>query len=317
MSNKEKYRLLCKKDKSIPIFMQDWWLDIVCEEAWDVCLFEDDNEILASMPFYKKKYYGFYYIHMPFLTQHLGPWIKATKSNYFKTTTQQKKIMNFLIEQLPKYDLFSQNWHYAQTNWLPFYWKGFEASTFYTYVIEDLTLLDTVWSNISDNTKRQIKRAKKNNILVKDNLSIDEMIQLIIMTYDRQGVKMPFNYSLIYKLIKEAKLRNQCKFFIGQDNLNINHAGVLIIWDEQSAYYLIGGANPELRESAAMSLCMWEAIKFSSKITKKFDFEGSMIEGIERFFRGFGAIQKPYFHLRHEPTKSLKIIKFIKQIFKT
>jgi len=29
----------------------------------------------------------------------------------------------------------------------------------------------------------------------------------------------------------------------------------------------------------------------------EFDFEGTMLESIERFIRGFGAVQKPYFQL--------------------
>lgn len=31
----------------------------------------------------------------------------------------------------------------------------------------------------------------------------------------------------------------------------------------------------------------WEGIKFAAKVSKHFDFEGSMIENIERFCRSF------------------------------
>lgn len=55
------------------------------------------------------------------------------------------------------------------------------------------------------------------------------------------------------------------------------------------------GADPRYRSSGAASLTMWEAIKFAATVTKRFDFEGSMIEPIEQFFRSFGAVQKPYF----------------------
>src|SRR5260370_7073664 len=75
------------------------------------------------------------------------------------------------------------------------------------------------------------------------------------------------------------------------------HAAVYIIWDDRSAYYLMGAADPELRNSGATSLLLWEAIQFAATVTRSFDFEGSMIESIERFFRAFGAKQKPYFHI--------------------
>ena len=46
-----------------------------------------------------------------------------------------------------------------------------------------------------------------------------------------------------------------------------------------------------------MSLALWEAIQFSSQVSRRFDFEGSMIESIERFFRAFGAREVPYFYV--------------------
>ena len=62
-----------------------------------------------------------------------------------------------------------------------------------------------------------------------------------------------------------------------------------------------------------MSLCMWEAIKFASTVTKKFDFEGSMIESVERFFRAFGAVQKPYIHITKTPSTVLRIVMAFKK----
>ena len=72
----------------------------------------------------------------------------------------------------------------------------------------------------------------------------------------------------------------------------------IIFWNPDSAYYLMGGRNPKLRSSGATSLCMWEAIQFSASVTKSFDFEGSMNEPVERFFRAFGAVQTPYFSIK-------------------
>ena len=60
MDNKQKYRLLCEQEKTIPVFNQAWWLDAVCGEAnWDICLVEKGGQIFASMPYYMKHKYGF------------------------------------------------------------------------------------------------------------------------------------------------------------------------------------------------------------------------------------------------------------------
>jgi hypothetical protein len=64
--------------------------------------------------------------------------------------------------------------------------------------------------------------------------------------------------------------------------------------DASYAYYLLGGADPRLRSSGLQRLLFWEAIKLASGKNLKCDFEGSMIEPIERVFRTFGAAQVPY-----------------------
>lgn len=51
---------------------------------------------------------------------------------------------------------------------------------------------------------------------------------------------------------------------------------------------------------------IWEAIKFASTVSKKFDLEGSMLEPVERFFRGFGTVQKPYFTISKTFDKRMK-----------
>ena len=72
------------------------------------------------------------------------------------------------------------------------------------------------------------------------------------------------------------------------------HAVAYVVWDEHAAFYLLGGADPELRTSGASSLLLWEALQRARSRTDVFDFEGSMLAPVERFFRGFGAVQTPY-----------------------
>jgi hypothetical protein len=62
--------------------------------------------------------------------------------------------------------------------------------------------------------------------------------------------------------------------------------------------YLFSGTDPEYKQSGAASLLVWEGIQRGCKEHKRFDFDGSMIESIEKFFRGFGATPVPYMNVR-------------------
>jgi hypothetical protein len=51
-------------------------------------------------------------------------------------------------------------------------------------------------------------------------------------------------------------------------------------------------------------------------VTKKFDFEGSMIEPVEKFFRAFGATQMPYFQVKKTNSRLLKLRSALKTLIR-
>lgn len=160
MLAKDKYRKLCSIEESIPLFSQAWWLDSVCgEDKWNVCLVEKGRKIYASMPYciYHRK--GFKFIKQPPLTQALGPWIRNESKNESKKLENEKKLMNALIEQIPKVDYFYQQWNYKNTNWLPFYWHGYKQTTRYTYRIPNIDDVDEVVKKFDAAKRKNIKKS--------------------------------------------------------------------------------------------------------------------------------------------------------------
>lgn len=317
LNAKQKYRLLCEQEPSIPIFSKAWWLDAVAGDSWDVVLVENNDGILASLPFVIKKRFGLTILTQPKLTQTLGPWLRPSTAKYAKQLAQEKDLLQALFDQLPPHAYYGQNWHHTRTNWLPLYWKGYQQTTRYTYRINDLSDTDVLWSEMQENIRREIRKAKnKNNVKIYTDASIDDFLELNKKVFTRQGMAVPYTEKLVRNIHKAASANNAGVFFIGEDERRRKHAGVYIVWDEHNAYYLLGGGDPELRSSGATSLCMYEAIKFAATVTKSFDFEGSMIEPIERFFRAFGAVQTPYFAVSKTNSKLLQIYRFLQSLKK-
>lgn len=308
MTNKPKYRQLCEEEKSIPLFSQTWWLDAAAgDENWGVVILEEKNLIIGALPYFLQKRNRMNLITQPALTQTLGPWIRPSKAKYAKALGYQKDVMEGLIEKLPAFGYFSQNWHYSNTNWLPFYWKGFKQTTRYTYVLPSLVSEEELWAGLEEKIRTEIRKASNRfELQVRDDLGVADFMRLNRMTFDRQGMALPYSESLVERLDAACAARGQRKILIAEDKQGQHHAGVYIVWDENAAYYLMGGGNPELRSSGATSLCMWEAIRHAAKVSKTFNFEGSMIESVERYFRAFGAIQTPYFNVSKTPSRLLR-----------
>jgi hypothetical protein len=288
------------------IFAQPWWLDAVAPGAWDEIVVEKDGKVLARLPYVIQKRYGFTLLRMPPLTQTLGPWLAPHEAKYVKQLSRQHELMTTLIEKLPAFDYFVQNFHHSIVNWLPFRWRGFEQTTQYTYVIEDLSNLDAVWRETRENIKTDIRKAQK-HLVVHFDLNLRTFLDLNEMIFQRQGLSLPYSREVVKRLDRACQVHNCRRIYFAADAQDRVHAAVYIVWDEHSAYYLMGGANPELRNSGATSLLLWEAIQFAATVTQTFDFEGSIIQPIERFFRAFGARQKPYMQISKINSVPLKI----------
>ena len=310
---RNKYRKFCE-GKDIPIFQNPWWLDAVeGNNKWDVAIVEKANQIHAFMPYVKTNIFGMTKITQPKLTPFLGPWIFDSAGSYHRRLKREKDLLYDLINQLPKYDHFYQQLHFEQTNWLPFFWRGFSQSTRYTYRLNDLSNMDNLWNNFSGNVRKEIRKSKNRfNIVIREDKPLSELYALCTKTFERQKKKVSYNFSILENIDRACKERQCSKVFIAEDPKGRQHAGLYMIWDKKNAYYLTGGGDPDYRNSGATSLCFYHAISFASKVTTSFDFEGSMIESIERFFRGFGAIQTPYFAIFHTPSKRYKLLKKFK-----
>lgn len=317
MTNKDKYRLLCKNEPSIPIFSKDWWLDSVAGDAWDVVLVEKGDQILASMPYTMRQRYGLNVISQPALTQTLGPWLRPSTAKYARRLSQEKDLLQKLFEQLPKFAHYQQNWHCTRTNWLPLYWLDYEQTTRYTYRLEDLSSEEQIWGEMEANIRTDVRKASnKEGVKVRTDLDVEVFLTLNEKVFARQNMALPYTRDFVRRLDKAAAQNQARKIFIAEDEQGRHHAGVYLIWDDNTAYYLMGGGDPDLRNSGATSLCMWEAIQFAATVTKNFDFEGSMIEPVERFFRGFGAVQTPYFSISKTNSKLIKTYRFLQEIRK-
>ena len=296
MTNKDKFHLLCNTEKSIPIFSRDWWLDIVCcTDKWDVLLIEQKGQVQAALPFY---ILASDIISMPPYTQTMGPWFapEPADAKYTRTLGKHQAICKVFTDALKKYPHFLQYFSYRITDWLPFYWEGYKQTTRYTYLLKNIRDEQSLWENMSANIRRNITKAKeKQGITVKKGIPVDDFLRIQALTFKRQQLPVPKEREILKKIISVCRQRNQGDLWGAYDDKGNLHAVAFIAWQESSAYYLAGGGDPELRASGAHSLVLWEGIRFTAQYTDLFDFEGSMIPGVERFFREFGAVQTPFF----------------------
>lgn len=313
MTKKQKYRTLCEQESTIPIFSQAWWLDAVSGDNWDVVLVEKGGIIQASMPYLPRKRFGLTTISQPVLTQNLGPWLRPSSAKYAKQLSQEKELLQALFAKLPPHANYSQNWHFSRTNWLPLYWKGYQQTTRYTYVIEDISNLEKVFSEFEHSKRKNIKKSESLIKIVYD-ISAEEFYENHKMTLKKQGAEISYSFPTFKKIYDEGYRRNQVRTIAAYDADANLHAALFVVWDKMSAYDLISTIDPDYRVFGAASVLVREMIQYTSGFVNKFDFEGSMIESVERSFRQFGAKQIPYFSVSKINSNLLKTYRFFQDL---
>ncbi|SMO36335.1 GNAT family N-acetyltransferase [Solitalea koreensis] len=310
-TSKERYRSLCKTEDSIPLFSQDWWLDMVCgEHSWDVKIIESEGEIIAAWPIYIKRKWGFVGIVRPPFTPYLGCWIKyPTGQDDIMRMDFEIEVYSKLIATLPKFDHFSLAFDYDFHNWCPFYWQGFKQTIKYSYVIEDIGNWEQVLKRFSKTNRQRVKKGQQ-NMTVKYDLPPEEFYNFHVDVLRKIGRKIKYSFEL-FKRIHDAALAHGCgRVLYAVDANNKIHAAVFDIRDEHFAYSIFGVFDRECNASGASTYLSFEAIKYASQFVNRYDLGWTMNAPLGHAKRHEGAVLMPFHNISKNNSMLLKVRSF-------
>jgi Acetyltransferase (GNAT) domain len=275
------------------IFQQPWWLEAVAPGHWGEATVEREGRVVARLPYVVRGRRRLRILTMPPLTQTLGPWLEPSSARPAHALGEEHELLAALEAALPQAAAFMQQFSPTMRNALAFHWAGYRLELLYTYRLEGLGSEDVLWDGLRGNIRREIRKARK-RIEVRDDVGLDRFHAIWAKTFARQGLRAPASLAELERLDAACAARGARAMLFGQDEAGRTHAVSYVVWDEHAAFYLLGGGDPELRTSGASSLLMWESIMRAREVTDVFDFEGSMLMPVERFFRAFGSRQTPY-----------------------
>jgi hypothetical protein len=312
--NKESYSRFCE-DYQLPVFFHPWWLDIVAPNRWKFYCARKGDRITGILPVEETKQGWFRFLKTPVLTPFLGVWFNYPETqNYHNRLSFEKEVVYQLLDQISIYHNFNARFHESFTNWLPFYWKGFHQTTRYTYIIRyrNYNSFDELQKQFSSRVLRNMKKARKNEVIVQESVNVKEFFELNKATFRRQGLQVPYSWSVVEKLFNEGKKRQKVRIFTAYASDKKAAASVFLVESNQTVYYLMGGISEEYKHTESNTLLFYEVIKqMFNEGKSEFNFEGSMIQPVEAYFRSFGAEQIPYYQIAQTPSRILRWYKII------
>ncbi len=302
MDNKSSYRQFCETaGADVPLFLQYWWMETVCAgKEWNVALAKKGDKIEGVMPFLLRRRMGLTYILQPQLTQYSGPHycypdgLSASARVAFEHRVGRELLRQMDLHR-PIYVL--QHCSPKIINWLPFYWEGFSQTTRYTYRLNDISDSSLIFAAFDrDERQKKILRLEAETQVCFD-MSPVEFARFHHAYWRSKGQRDLLDEAFIVRICEAAIARRQGVIASLCDSEGRLLAARFVVFDSRCAYSLMSAFEPSRyrngkTEKLEKGLLQWLADK-----TKAFDFEGSMDEGIEHFYRSFGAVQTPYFEI--------------------
>lgn len=273
---------IAKAANALP-YAYSWYLDIVAP-SWDALIYGDYEVV---MPLANKTRFWQSYIFQPAWSQQLG---------VFSLHPLSQLLVNEFLAAIP-----------AKFRWINMYLNeknqfaiaNFEVKKRFNYVLSLKKKYEQLYAQYNQNTKRNLKKAKKN-----EQLYIQKQVSPETISYffrQHIGTKIPqlktMQYEQIVKIMYACMYR-KIGWSIGvYDQYNELCAVGFFIESHGRIINILPATNEEGRKTRAMFLIVDEIVKSHADKHILFDFEGSMVESIARFYQGFGAKAVPYSHI--------------------
>jgi hypothetical protein len=295
------------------IFHKTDWLQLIDHDI-TICVIMNDEKIRAGVALIKTAKNGVSGYHIPPYTQYFSPLFgNAFPRN--NSLTEEHFSINAILCEIKKAGHIDFKLPQGHHSILPYHWKGFESAVNITHIITG-NLADYLF-NLNKNKLRELKKLQvlvsNGEITIEQDIRESELIQLLQQTSERKafdaksslaaGLVMKADHSFAKKIVIRSKEHGLLAFGF-------------FPFDRKAVYNLINASvrvtDPVLK--TINLLLLYQAIEFALNSGRTFDFEGSMLPGVETFCRLMGGTQVPVYRVQKSTSLRFSLLRAAKQI---
>lgn len=258
------------------VYACSWYLDLTAA-TWDALVW-GDYQYVMPVPFRIK--WGIRYIYQPFFTQQLGIYPPPPADIQQKFAASLKKSASLITYQ-------------ADASLSAAEFKGFNISIRHNRSLLLQADYPTLSRGFSENTVRNRRKASQQGVVVavgQDFLAYTENKR------ENTKTEVPVeSFRVLERLLDHTTGNGPGKIYnaVAPDGKIL--AGAFFLFHQNRAYYLNAWSSGRGLTNGSAFAIMDRFIHDHAASGLLLDFEGSEIEGIDRFYRGFGAGEEPYY----------------------
>lgn len=285
-----------KAEAHIGVFASKKWLSIYGDRLTFIGIFKDEYQLIGGFYYLKTKLYGASFIKLPPYTPHCGLFFINESKNYSSKSGFEKEIIDEVCNHISsqKSALNILAFPCTVRDFQPFIWAKYKVIPNYTYQLNLLKTIEELKTDFDSKNRNVINKAIKEEVIVTENtLSKQQLYDFFISSLNNTDAN-----------IYEEELKNIFLIFSDSSNSfsqiaykNEELLGVVFcVYDKNNCYYLLGGVNKKSGIQGINNLLVLKSIEKAKQLgCTTFDFEGSMLKGVEKFFRSFGGQLIPYY----------------------
>ncbi len=278
--------ILAKNGIGSNVFQNSWYLKHCCVSKV-IGAFQEQT-LIAGFPLYEAKDKKSM-IQSTLYVPYSGP---IFHPNWSKKHIQRTIAHEFIYILQKRYSHIKFSLSPQLHDIVPYLNSSFMPEVRYTYVLDLSHKWHILESRFSKNRKIDLQRAKMRGVhIVKDRLfSID---QILFWNENRDSIRES------QRIMDYAEKTGHGQAFTALNTNGEPIGGIFLLFDSQTAYSVMSFVADEYKQLGVGTALYTYAIKYSQDTLNMhyFDFEGSVLKGVERFYMQFGGKQTLYFNL--------------------
>ena len=295
------------------IFHKTNWLQLI-DRGIEIYTVWIDHQIKAGVALIKTTKNGTAGYHIPPYTQYFSPLYRNDDRNK-DSLTEEHACIKIILDEIKNANHIDFKLPGGHQSILPYHWKGFESTVSITHIITG-TLAEYL-SVLNKNKLRELKKLQQQvesgEIIIEGEIGENELVHLLQQTSERKGFDA--KSTLVADLVMNADPLFAKKIVIRSREHGLLAFG-FFPYDSKAVYNLINASirvtDPVLK--TINLLLLYQAIEFALNTGRKFDFEGSMLPGVEAFCRLMGGRQIPVYRVQKSSSLRFSLLRAAKQL---
>lgn len=274
----------------LPLHLQPGWLNAVCAGAdWEMFTASLSQRPIANWVVQWTKRGLMQYARSPMLSPYMDPFQQTGNVSATHSVISRKQELKALVGALPRFAIVRQQFAPDSPYGIAAAQLGIADAKGHTRVLDLSNSIEALWEGISSNQRRDIRRADDRLVLrLGHDGDLPALWALQSAAFTRSKSPSPYFEEGYLRAVSFALANDFGNVFVAESNDGIE-AAVFVAAIGHRATYLSGGYRPGPKSRGAVAALLWEAVQHFHARCQWFDFEGSSIPSIDRFFAALGG----------------------------